>query len=179
MLTNTERSAIRAELADATAKRDTARDGLRAAKATHAEAISDRTAIIAKAASVGGVPAADIHLAGRKVTETASLVEIAELMLSAADDRQNAARVAFQAMDGELIALAQRAAIDKRIAAAGRLDAAIAMAEEALADMDDTSTGKPEHSYVLSLTRQKPDSSHWRVHNLRDLAQIERAVHGI
>lgn len=185
MISNTERKMIRVELTDATGKVAEAYTGRANAIAAHESAKAARATLIAEAASTGGIPASDIHKATAAVSEAASMMEISDAMLAAARDRESRARTAVEALNVEVRGELRRAALDRRIEAAGRVDEAIAALEEALADMDEAGAdatrngGGFMHRYYLHLSRQRMDSSHWNVYNLRGLADVERKTHGL
>lgn len=125
------RNAEAAASRDATAARERA-DGT---KAAHQTAIAKADALIASAACGENVSARDLVAARAAADEPAALVELHQAAAARAASMHRAATEALRAAGRELEGRADVLRHHRRIAAAKRLDAAMAEAEKAVADL--------------------------------------------
>jgi len=184
-MTPTERQSARAVHAEAQRLLREAHTALASANADHAAAVANRAELIQQAAAGSGLGAADLVRSAGKVTEARAAVELAEAIFSAARDRASTlGKLAAQAAE---LDRADRlaAALARRIAAAARVDQAMADAYEALREMDQAGleardAGLPNfQQYHVRLSREPMPSNHWAQFHINSLADVERAVHNV
>jgi len=184
-MTPTERQSARAERAEATARTTTARTALATEMGRLARAKAERAELVERAATGSKIPAGDLVNASRTITDAEAALELATAIHDAAKLKE--AELAAKAHEADQLDRADRLAdaIARRIAAAARVDQAMAEAYEALHEMDLAGAVAKENglnfaqAYSIRLSRQAPPSDHWGIQHLPSLAEVERAVHNV
>ncbi|MEE3503289.1 hypothetical protein [Acidiphilium acidophilum] len=184
-MTPTERANARAERADAAARTSAARTAVATEMGRLARAKAERADLVERAAAGSGIPAADLVNASRTITDAEAGLELATAIHDAAKLKE--ADLAAKAHEADRLDRADRLAdaINRRIAAAERIDRAMADARAAMAELNqagfDAKAAGLLHAqtYHLHLSREKPQADHWATFNIGCLADTERAVHGV